>query len=83
LLKVVARPLAQYHPYMPRWLLPWIVPLAVAAVVVLDAISSIAATIALALLAVASFVGLAAMRVQHLKDHPPDPELARKPFWRF
>ncbi len=68
---------------MPGWLLPWVVPLVVAVVVVLFAISTTVATIALVLTLVICLVGLAAMRVQYLKNHPPDPELVRKPFWKF
>lgn len=67
---------------MPRWLLPWVVPVVVALVVVLFAISNTVATIALGVILVICLVGLAAMRVQYLKDHPPDPELVRKPFWK-
>ena len=67
---------------MPRWLLPWVVPVVVALVVVLFAISNTVATIALGVILVICLLGLAAMRVQYLKDHPPDPELVRKPFWK-
>lgn len=68
---------------MPGWLLPWVVPLVVAVVVVLFAISSTVAMIAVAVILVICLVGLARMRVQYLKNHPPDPELVRKPFWKF
>jgi hypothetical protein len=68
---------------MPRWLLPWIVPLVVAVMVVLFAISSVVATIALVLIFLGCLVCLAAIRVQYLKNHPPDTELVRKPFWKF
>jgi ABC-type sugar transport system permease subunit len=68
---------------MPGWLLPWVVPLVVVAVVVLFATSTTVATIALVVFVVVCLLGLARMRVQYLKDPPPDPELVRKPFWRF
>jgi hypothetical protein len=59
------------------------VPLAVALAVILTALSATAAFIALAVILVICAVGLAAMRVQYLKENPPDPELIRKPFWKF
>jgi FtsH-binding integral membrane protein len=67
---------------MPRWLIPWLVPVVVAVVVGLFAISNTVATIALSLLLVILLGGLVAMRLQYLKDHPPDPELVHKPFWK-
>mgnify|MGYP001351685620 CR=1 FL=1 len=68
---------------MPGWLLPWVVPLAVAVVVVLFAISTTVATIAVVVIVVICLAGLAKLRVQYLKNHPPDPGLVRKPFWKF
>jgi hypothetical protein len=68
---------------MPGWLLPWVVPLVVAGLVVLFAISSTVATIGLLVILVICLAGLVAMRAQYLKNHPPDPELVRKPFWKF
>ena len=68
---------------MPRWLLSWVVPLTVAVAVVLTAISATVAAIALVVILVICLVGLAAMRAQYLTSHPPDPELVRKPFWKF
>lgn len=59
-----------------------VVPLVVAVVVVLFAISNTVATIVIGVILVICLVGLAAMRVQYLKDHPPDPELVHKPFWK-
>jgi hypothetical protein len=50
---------------------------------VLFAISSTVATVAALLILLVCLVGLAAMRVEYLKNHPPDPELERKPFWKF
>ena len=68
---------------MSRWLLPWVVPLALALAVVLAAASTTLAVIALVVVLVICLLGLAAMRVQYLKNHPPDPELVHKPFWKF
>lgn len=68
---------------MRRSLLPWVVPLSVAVVAVLFAISSTVAAIGLAVIVVICLVSLAAMRMRHLESHPPDPELVRKPFWKF
>jgi hypothetical protein len=68
---------------MPRWLLPWVVPLALAAAVVLAVISTTVAVIALVVILLICLGGLAAMRVQYLKNQPPDPELVHKPFWKF
>jgi hypothetical protein len=68
---------------MPGWLLPWVVPLVVVVVVVLLATSTTVATIALVVVLVMCLVGLAKMRLQYLKDPPPDAELVRKPFWKF
>lgn len=59
------------------------VPLVLVVGLVLFAISSTVATIAALLILVVCLVGLAAMRVEYLKNHPPDPELERKPFWKF
>ena len=67
---------------MPGWLLPWLVPLVVAVVVVLFAISGTVATIVIGVILAVCLVCLGAMRVQYLKDHPPDPELVHKPFWK-
>ena len=65
---------------MPRWLLPWVVPLLLAVALVL---AITVGTIALVVIFVIFFVGIAALRVQHLKKHPPDPELVNKPFWKL
>jgi ABC-type sugar transport system permease subunit len=68
---------------MPRWVLPWLVPLVVAVVAVRFAISTTVAAIAGVLILVICLVGLVRLRVQYLKNHPLDPELVRKPFWKF
>lgn len=83
MLNGAVRPFPEYDACMPRWLLPWLVPLVVAVVVVLAAISTTVATIGLVVLLVICLVVIAAMRMQYVKDHPPDPELVRKPFWKF
>jgi hypothetical protein len=59
------------------------VPLAVVVLVVLLATSSTVGTIAFLVIVVACFSGLVGVRVQYLKNHPPDPELVHKPFWKF
>ncbi len=68
---------------VPGWLLPWVVPLLLAVVVVLFAISTTAATSFLVVILVSFLVGLARLRVLHLKNRPPDAELVHKPFWKF
>ncbi|HUE27969.1 MAG TPA: hypothetical protein VMP89_14435 [Solirubrobacteraceae bacterium] len=68
---------------MPRWLLPWLVPLVVVVGLVLFAISTTVAAIAGVLILVICLVGLVRLRVQYLKNHPQDPELVSKPFWKF
>jgi hypothetical protein len=78
-------PLAQtrfagYDLTMPEWLLPWVVPLAMAAAVILVAMSTMVGVIALVVLTYAVLISL---RLRYLKRHPPEPELARKPFWKF
>lgn len=65
---------------MVKWWAPWLLPVALALAVVIAAISTAAAAVVFAGIC---FVGLTAMRVRYLKTHPPDPELVRKPFWRF
>jgi hypothetical protein len=68
---------------MPGWLLPWVVPVAMAVAVMLTATSSIVAEVVLVVVVVVCLAGLAALRVRYLKEHPPDPELVHKPFWKF
>jgi hypothetical protein len=68
---------------MPVWLRPWAFPLVLVVVVVLFGISGTVATVVAVVLLVICVGGLLRMRVQDLKSHPPDPELARKPFWKF
>jgi hypothetical protein len=60
---------------MPKWLLPWVVPLALVVIVMLVAISIVAAAVALAVVCL--------VRGWYLKDHPPQAELVKKPFWKF
>jgi hypothetical protein len=57
--------------------------LLLAVVVVLFAISTTAATSFLVVILVSFLVGLARLRVLHLKNRPPDAELVHKPFWKF
>jgi hypothetical protein len=68
---------------MPGWLLPWVVPVAMAVAVMLTAASSIVADVVLVVIGVVCLAGLAALRVRYLEEHPPDPELVHKPFWKF
>jgi hypothetical protein len=65
---------------MSGWLLPWVVPFVLVLAVVAFALGG---DIALLAVSVIVLVGLAAMRMRYLKDHPPDPELVSKPFWKF
>jgi hypothetical protein len=65
---------------VPRWLLPWLVPAALALGVMLATVSTLAAAIALNVIV---FIAAPAARVRYLKRHPPSPELVKKPFWRF
>jgi hypothetical protein len=65
---------------VPRGLIPWAVPTAIVVIVVVTAtLGMIGATVLLVLLV----SGLVTMRVRYLKDHPPEPELETKPFWKF
>jgi hypothetical protein len=65
---------------MSRSLLPWVVPLVLVLAVVAFAIGGEIALLAVSVIVLA---GLAAVRLRYLKDHPPDPELVSKPFWKF
>ena len=74
---------AGYDARMPRWLLPWVIPLAVAVAVGLAAISITFTAIALGMVVAIAVAVFAGMRLQYLKRHPPEPELVHKPFWKF
>lgn len=65
---------------IPRWLLPWLLPLAIVAGLIGITVSVwLGVLIVLVLL-----IGvLPYLRLQHLKQHPPDPELRRRNFWDF
>lgn len=72
---------------MPKWLGPWVIPIALVVGVLGGVVASSAGIQADAIiyfLLIAVFVGLLArLRLRYLKEHPPDPELQHKPFWRF
>lgn len=64
-------------PNIPRWLLPWLIPVALVLGLVAVSVSTVLGWLFLALV-----VGvLVSMRVQDLRDHPPNPELRRRNFW--
>jgi hypothetical protein len=64
---------------MPRWLVPWLPPLALIIALVVVAVSP--AGVALGIAGI-SAVALIVARARYVKHHPP-PELAKKPFWKF
>jgi hypothetical protein len=64
---------------MPRWLVPWVVPLTIVFVVLAVALGGVGAIVLYVCVA-----GPAAYaRLRYLKRDPSNPELVRKPFWRF
>jgi hypothetical protein len=65
---------------MPRWLLPWLVPVTVVVIIVL--VASLGLFGAVVVVAVLGPL-LVTMRLRYLKANPPDPELETKPFWKF
>jgi hypothetical protein len=72
---------------MAKWLVPWVVPAVLVAVVVIAALIGTlgvtGSTVGTGLLVVVVAGGLIRLRLRDLKMHPPDPELVRKPFWKF
>jgi len=62
----------------PTWLAPWLIPLAMLIGV---ASAAIALWLCAVVLLVCAGVILPYLRLQYLKDHPPDPELRRRNFW--
>jgi hypothetical protein len=66
-------------PAIPKWLLPWLFPIIVIVGLVAVSISVLLGVLVL----VALFWGLAYVRAQYLKEHPPNPELRRRNFWDF
>lgn len=71
---------AESASHMPEGMVPWLFPLALVVTVMLSAISIIGAGVALVVIC---FVALPAVRARYLQDHPPEPELVSKPFWKF
>lgn len=64
----------------PKWLIPWLVPIGLAIAVILVVIN---VWVGAAFLLVVLCVGLPYLRIQYLKQHPPDPELKKKRFGGF
>jgi hypothetical protein len=64
----------------PKWLMPWLVPLFLAAGVIVLTVSLLAGTLLLAALVLGV---LPYLRILYLRQHPPDPELRRPNFWGF
>jgi hypothetical protein len=64
---------------MPRWLLPWLPPLALTVAVPVIAVSTVGGAV---VLGVVGCVGLAVLRARYVRDHPPA-ELVKKPFWKL
>ena len=72
---------------MPKWLAPWLVTvvlvLAVIVAVTLNSVGLNGATVIGAMLVAIVIGGAIRARLRYLKEHPPNPELTHKPFWRF
>ncbi len=72
---------------MPKWLVPWIIPMTVAVVAIAAALIGTlgvaGSTVWTVILVVVVAAGLIKLRLRDLKLHPPDPELVHKPFWRL
>lgn len=71
---------------MPKWLVPWVIPMTVVVVAVFAALIGTlgvdGSTVGTVLFVVVVAAGLIKLRLRDLKLHPPDPELTHKPFWR-
>ena len=63
---------------VPSWLLPWLFPLML--IVGLAAVA-ISAVLGLVVLGVLLLGVVPYLRLQYLKQHPPNPELRRRNFW--
>lgn len=63
---------------IPGWLTPWVLPLFVIAAVIAAAV---AVWLELAVLLVFVLGVVPNQRLQHVKEHPPDPERRRRNFW--
>lgn len=77
----------EYAGCVPKWLVPWLLPVAMLAAVGIalglrsSGLSGSTVISLILILVVAG--GLIHLRLQHLKKNPPDPELTHRPFWRF
>ncbi|HEY2436936.1 MAG TPA: hypothetical protein VGH93_07125 [Solirubrobacteraceae bacterium] len=65
---------------IPRSLAPWLLPLLLVAGVIAIAVSF---WLGLLVLVALLFGVIPYLRLQYLKQHPPDPELRRRTFWDF
>ncbi len=65
---------------MPSWLAPWLIPLALLIGVIGAAVEL---WVGLAVLVVFACVLLPYLRIRHLREHPPDPELRHRNFWEI
>ena len=63
----------------PRWLLPWLIPLGMVAGLIAIAVSVWFGVLMYFVL----LFGAGYLRLQYLKQHPPDPELRHRNFWDF
>lgn len=72
---------------MPKWLVPWVIPLTVALLAIVGGLIGTlgdgASRAAAVIFVVAVAAGLIYLRLRDLRLHPRDPELVHKPFWRF
>jgi hypothetical protein len=72
---------------MPKWLLPWLMPAALVTGVVIGALigtlGGSASLVGMLIFVGAVVAGLVNLRLRYLKQHPSDPELVQRPFWRF
>jgi hypothetical protein len=64
---------------VPRWLIPWVVPIALTVTVVLVAIFSAGVAIVFAVLCL---VPLVVLRARDVKNHARETELVKRPFWK-
>jgi hypothetical protein len=65
---------------IPRWLAPWLIPLALVVGIIAVAVS---VSLGVVLLVVLLLLVVPYLRLQYLKQHPPNPELRHRNFWDF
>ncbi len=72
---------------VPKWLGPWLIPVAmvvgVAIALAADSAGLEGGAIIWLLFSIVVVGLLVRWRLSYLKQNPPDPELTHKPFWRF